>query len=76
LNTPPSINPQTFPNGCLHIVTSKNTVVYIPPVPGTITLWPSKLLHGIHPFRGEGDRTGIAFDFVVTEKENLPCVPK
>jgi hypothetical protein len=61
LHTPPSINPKTFPNGCLHIITPSE-IVYFPPIPGTVVLWPSHLIHGIHPFRGLGDRLGIAFD--------------
>ena len=64
LQIPATINPGTFPNGCLHIVTSEGGVVYIPPIPGSITFWPSELLHGIHPFRGSGDRLGIAFDMI------------
>lgn len=63
LRTPPSINPETFPDGCLHLVTPAE-IVYVPPIPGSIVLWPSHLIHGIHPFKGEGDRLGIAFDFV------------
>lgn len=64
LQTPPSINPKTFPNGCLHILTRKE-VLYIPPIPQSICLWPAHLVHGIHPFRGPGDRLGVAFNAVV-----------
>ena len=63
LQTPETINPGTFPNGCIHIVTP-NEVVYFPPVPGSIVIWPSHLLHGVHPFRGTGDRLGISFNAV------------
>jgi hypothetical protein len=63
LQTPDSINPGTFPNGCIHIVTP-NEVVYFPPVPGSILIWPSHLLHAVHPFRGTGDRLGISFNAV------------
>lgn len=67
LQTPPTINPRTFPDGCLHLITPDG-VVYVPPIPGSVTLWPSQLLHGIHPFKGSGDRLGIAFD-IVSRKE-------
>lgn len=67
LRTPPSINPKTFPNGCLHIITSSE-ISYFPPIPGTVVLWPSTLIHGIHPFRGDGDRLGIAFDLVAKKQ--------
>jgi hypothetical protein len=60
LESPDGISPSTFPNGCIHLIGSE--VVYFPPIPGSILLWPSALMHGIHPFRGEGDRLGIAFD--------------
>jgi Putative 2OG-Fe(II) oxygenase len=62
---PRSINPTTFPNGCIHIV-AERAVLYFPPIPGTFIIWPSELLHGIHPFRGRGERHAIAFDFVVS----------
>lgn len=62
LSTPDCVNPNTFPNGCLHIVVD-NKAFYMPPVPGLFVIWPSWMMHGIHPFRGEGDRLGIAFDF-------------
>ncbi|HEX5079434.1 MAG TPA: putative 2OG-Fe(II) oxygenase [Geminicoccaceae bacterium] len=65
LSMPHSITPSTFPNGCLHIVAGES-VLYFPPVPGTALFWPSKLLHGIHPFRGRGDRLAIAFDVAVS----------
>jgi hypothetical protein len=64
LACPKSINPSTFPNGCIHII-AEQAVLYFPPIPGTIIFWPSELLHGIHPFRGRGERHAIAFDFVV-----------
>jgi len=64
LAAPSAIKPSTFPNGCLHIVTG-NSVLYFPPIPGTVLFWPSGLLHGIHPFRGRGERLAIAFDVVV-----------
>lgn len=64
LETPHGIGPRTFPNGCLHIVVD-NSVLYYPPIPGVVVVWPSKVLHGIHPFRGEGQRTAIAFDFYI-----------
>lgn len=67
LACPKSINPSTFPNGCIHIVVGQ-TVRYFPPIPGTFIFWPAELLHGIHPFRGPGDRRAIAFDFVVNTK--------
>jgi hypothetical protein len=61
LSKPEGISPDTFPNGCIHIIAS-NQVVFFPPIPGSVLLWPSVLMHGIHPFRGAGDRLGIAFD--------------
>lgn len=64
LAAPASINAKTFPNGCLYIVAGK-TVIYFPPVQETVLFWPSDLLHGIHPFRGNGDRLAVAFDIVV-----------
>ena len=67
LSSPAGISPETFPNGCLHIITGAE-VVYFPPVPGSVVLWPAGLMHGIHPFRGPGDRLGIAFDVIVEEK--------
>jgi len=63
LRTPACITPASFPNGCLHIVVD-NKAHYFPPIPGTVVIWPSWMMHGIHPFRGLGDRIGIAFDFV------------
>jgi len=63
LRTPATINPKTFPDGCLHIVTPAE-VLYYPPIPGSIVIWPAELVHGVHPFRGSGDRLGIAFDVV------------
>lgn len=67
LQAPNTINPKTFPNGCLHIITDEE-VVYYPPIPGSIILWPSHLLHGVHPFRGIGDRLGIAFNINIKEE--------
>lgn len=68
LQIPPAISPRTFPCGCLHLITSKGGAIYIPPIAGAVTIWPSQLLHGIHPFRGTGDRLGIAFD-LISKKE-------
>jgi hypothetical protein len=68
LSCPPSINANTFPNGCLHLICNDN-VMYVPPIPGQVVVWPAWMLHGIHPFRGSGSRLGIAFDF------NLPVEP-
>jgi hypothetical protein len=65
LDVPESINPTTFPNGCLHLI-GESEIIYVPPIPGCVTLWPADVIHGIHPFRGAGDRTGIAF--------NISCV--
>lgn len=62
LSSPEGISPSTFPNGCLHLIGKGNEVIYFPPIPGSFLLWPSSLMHGIHPFRGKGDRLGIAFD--------------
>lgn len=62
LSCPEGISPDTFPNGCLYLIAEGNEVIYFPPIPGSFLLWPSNLLHGIHPFRGDGDRLGIAFD--------------
>lgn len=62
LRTPDCITPATFPNGCLHIILD-NAALYYPPIPGSCVIWPSWMLHGIHPFRGQGDRLGVAFDF-------------
>lgn len=65
LRSPDGVNPTTFPNGCLHFIACE-TVVYCPPVPGTLLLWPSELLHGVHPFRGPGDRLGLSFNVVLS----------
>jgi len=62
LHVPECINPDTFPDGCLHLVSGAE-VIYVPPVPGGLVVWPAKTLHGIHPFRGSGDRVGLAFNF-------------
>lgn len=64
LLTPQGVSPATFPNGCLHFIAGE-TVVYCPPVPGSLVLWPSELLHGVHPFRGPGDRLGVSFNMVL-----------
>ena len=64
LQAPPTINPDTFPDGCLHLITP-DEVVYVPPIPGSIVFWPAHLVHGIHPFRGSGDRLGVAFNVVI-----------
>lgn len=64
LRSPSKINPATFPNGCLYFIKNES-VVYCAPVPGSLVLWPSKLLHGVHPFRGDGDRIGISFNAVL-----------
>lgn len=63
LKTPACISPVSFPNGCLHIVVD-NKAHFSPPIPGSIVIWPSWMMHGIHPFRGDGDRLGVAFDFI------------
>jgi len=63
LRVPNGIRPETFPDGCLHLI-GKNDIIYIPPIPNSIAIWPSNLVHGIHPFRGNGDRLGIAFNFI------------
>ena len=64
LQIPESINGKTFPDGCLHLIGIDN-IIYIPPVANTINIWPGEIIHGIHPFKGSGDRTGIAFNFIV-----------
>jgi hypothetical protein len=66
LTVPPAINPNTFPDGCLHLVEGQD-VSYVPPVPGGVTMWHGSVLHAVHPFRGEGDRLAIAFNFKKTE---------
>jgi len=68
LKVPDSISPTTFPDGCLHIVT-KAGVTYLPPIENCIVFWPAELIHGIHPFRGNGDRLGIAFNVVMKTGE-------
>ncbi|MEN3159557.1 putative 2OG-Fe(II) oxygenase [Alkalimonas sp. NCh-2] len=68
LELPVSLTANTFPDGCLHLVTGER-VVYIPPIKGCIALWPAEYMHGIHPFRGEGDRLGIAFNVAAVNKE-------
>ena len=69
LNVPSVINSNTFPDGCLHLVTQNYEVEYVPPVEGAITIWPSSLIHGIHPFTGEGVRLGIAFNSLLIEED-------
>lgn len=64
LAAPPSINAGNFPSGCLHIIIN-DIVAYFPPIVNSVVAWPARALHGIHPFRGEGDRLGIAFDFTI-----------
>lgn len=64
LCSPEGVNPSSFPNGCLHFIVN-GVVVYCPPVPGSLVLWPSELLHGVHPFRGPGDRLGVSFNLVL-----------
>lgn len=63
LKTPDCIRASTFPAGCLHLI-KNDSVAYFPPIENSVVIWPSETLHGIHPFRGEGDRLGIAFDFI------------
>ena len=65
LQIPAGISGKTFPDGCLHLLGS-DSVLYIPPVLNSINIWPAEIVHGIHPFRGIGDRLGIAFNFIVT----------
>lgn len=63
LCTPSQIRPDNFPSGCLHFVVD-GVVVYCPPIEGSLVLWPSGFLHGVHPFRGPGDRVGVSFNVI------------
>lgn len=64
LKIPKTINPSTFPNGCLHLICEKE-IVYFPPIRNSVIIWPAETLHGIHPFRGNGKRIGIAFNTLI-----------
>lgn len=64
LKIPETVNPSTFPNGCLHLICKKE-IVYFPPIKNSVVIWPSETLHGIHPFRGNEKRIGIAFNTII-----------
>ena len=64
LKVPNNINPSTFPDGCLHFIINES-VMYYPPIVNSVVIWPAEILHGIHPFKGENKRIGIAFNVII-----------
>lgn len=72
LEVPDSINPDTFPDGMLHLLSNGNYdehtleinhSYYVKPEPGLIVLFPASLGHLAYPFKGPGQRTVISFNF-------------
>jgi hypothetical protein len=41
------------------------------PTPGTVIVFPSHLPHTVYPWKGNGNRTVVAFDAVLVPKEDL-----
>ena len=72
LEVPDSINPDTFPDGMLHLLSNGNYdehtleinhSYYVKPEPGLVILFPASLGHMAYPFRGPGKRTVISFNY-------------
>lgn len=61
LDCPASINDATYPDGHLYLVDG-TSIHHIAPMPGTLVIWPADRLHGVYPFRGEGDRLAVSFN--------------
>jgi len=71
LEVPEGINPETFPDGMLHLLSNGiydehtleiNKSYFVKPEPGLLIIFPSSIGHVAYPFKGPGRKTIIAFN--------------
>ena len=72
LEVPEGINPKTFPDGILHLLSNGNydeqtleinKSYFVKPEPGLLIIFPSSIGHLAYPFKGPGRRTVISFNY-------------
>jgi hypothetical protein len=65
LDAPPIVSPGTPAGNGLHLITA-STILDVPVRAHSVCLWPANVVRDIHPFRGPGDRLGVAFNTVIS----------
>lgn len=57
------------PLGSAALQSFGSTNQLVEPKEGTLMFFPSHLMHGVHPFEGEGERISLNFDYTIVQKD-------
>ena len=49
----------------------ESPILQYEPTVGDMFIWPSRLLHGVYPFQGEGTRRSVAFNGIHIDQKTI-----